>query len=382
MSENALEREERLREEEMAMAPKKDRIGAAEGFGSHDYKLFEKQVMKKLGGRMSGEVDEPKGIGTGSFRLDMALTEAFPLGYMSEIFAQNGVGKTTLALEICGQHQSNGGLVGYLDVEGSLNRSLISSIQTLDINKVDADGNPLWIYREGLVHDKEDEDEVRVLSGEENLQYAETFLSTFKNAVLVIDSIDALLPDAILNGGEIGKQTIGKLAKLMSDACRKLKSICKKNKNCLIWINQVRENPGKMFGDPEVTPGGHAVKFYSSQRLKLSKGEAKANFDIDADGNINGHLIKVKVVKNKMATTNNAPEFWLKYGEGIDRAREITELSLELGIVENEKTSYYFDRGTPEEKKFVGRAKAAAYIANNPSVYASLEKQLLEMLGR
>jgi recombination protein RecA len=331
---------------------------------------------------MLGIVDTPVGVGCGSYRLDMALTEAFPLGYMHEIFAQNGVGKTTLALEILGQHQKAGGLVGYLDVEGSLNQSLVKSIQTLDMDKVDDKGNPLWIYKEGIVRDLEDEDDERVLSGEECLQYAEIFLSNFKNSILVIDSIDSLVPEAILYGKDIGDNTIGKLAKLMSDVCRRFKGIVKKNNNALIWINQVRENPGKMFGDPEVTPGGKAVGFYSCQRVKLSKGEAKANFVIDDTGNILGHLVKVKPVKNKLPTTNYEPYFWIKYGRGIDRARELAELALELGIVDQEKTSYFFNRGTDEEKKIVGREKTLSYIHANPSVMEWLEGEVTAMVGK
>jgi len=363
----------------------KEPIGTAEGFGSNDFKLFNRLTEKKLGGTMCDEIDEPVGIGCGSYRMDMALTEAFPRGYMHEIFANEGAGKTTLALEICGAHQQHAnkmpiGPAGYLDVEGSLNKSLVRSIETLNTEMQDADGNPLWIYKEGLLKDKDDEDDIRILSGEECLQYAEIFLSTFKNAVLVVDSIDSLQPEAILKGKDIGEPTIGKLAKLMSDACRRLKSICKKNNNALIWINQVRENPGQIFGDPEVTPGGKAVKFYSCQRVKLVKNAGKANFDIDSDGNVLGHLVKCKVVKNKMPTTNYEPTFWLKYGSGIDRAKEITELALELCIVENEKSSYFFNRGTDKEVKVVGVQKAKDYIANNKNVMDELAAKIKEFM--
>jgi len=357
-------------------------IGKEPGFGSHDFKLFEKQVKKKFKGEMLGIVDSPIGVGCGSYRVDMALTEAFPLGYMHEIFAANGVGKTTFALEIIGQHQQKGGLVGYLDVEGSLNQSLIDSIRTLDINKKDKHDDPLWIYKEGIVRDAEDPDDERVLSGEECLQYAEIFLSNFKNSILVVDSIDSLVPEAILYGKSIGDNTIGKLAKLMSDVCRRFKGILKKNNNALIWINQIRENPGKMFGDPEVTPGGHAVKFYSFSRIKLSRNEAKANFVIDDNGCVLGHLVKVKPVKNKLPTTNYEPYFWIKYGSGIDRARELAELALELGIVEQDKTTYYFNRGTDNEKKIVGREKTLSYIHANPSVLEGLEQEVKTMVGK
>lgn len=354
-----------------------------EAVGSNDYKLFERSVQKKFKGLMRNEIDTPKGIGCGSYRVDMALSEAFPLGYMHEICAQNGVGKTTLALEVAGQHQQKGGLVCYLDVEGSLNKSLVDSIQTLNTTKVDAQGNPLWIYKEAIVAEEDNPDDTRPMTGEECLQFADLFLSTFRNAVLIIDSIDALVPEAILLGKDIGENTIGKLAKLMSDATRKLKTTLKKNNNCLVWINQVRENPGKMFGDPEVTPGGHAVKFYSCSRLKLFKGEGKDNFMIDEQtNNILGHLVKVKVLKNKLPTTNYNPSFWLKYGHGIDRSRELSELAVELGIVECEGRSYFFNKGTPEEYKIVGADKAASYIRNNESVLKSIEGKVLKMLGR
>jgi recombination protein RecA len=356
-------------------------VGKSEGFGSHDFKLFDRQVSKKFKGNLLSSVDTPEGVGCGSYRVNMALTEAFPRGYMHEIFALNGVGKTTFALEVGGQHQTQQlGPVGYLDVEGSLNSSLVQSIQTLDPELTDAQGNPLWMYREGLVEDAEDKDDVRVLSGEECLQWAEMFLSTFKHAYLIIDSVDALVPDAIMNN-QIGEATMGKLGKLLSDTCRKFHGILKKNDNGLIWINQVRENPGKMFGNPQFTPGGNAIRFYSAQRLELTRGEGKDNFHIDDNGNILGHLVKCNVVKNKLPTTNNNPYFWLKYGEGIDRPREIAELALELGVVEKEKNSFYFNRGTDKEVKVVGQPKALSYIHSNPSVLDSLERQVMDMLG-
>ncbi len=357
-------------------------IGKTEGFGSNDHKLFDRQVKKQFKGEMRSVVDTPVGVGCGSYRVDMAMTETTPLGYMHEIFAQNGVGKTTFALEILGQHQSKGGLVGFLDVEGSLNNSLVKSIQTLDMEKKDADGNPLWIYKEAIVEDEDDKDDTRQMTGEECLQYAEIFLSTFRNSILVVDSIDALVPAAILEGKAIGDPTIGKLAKLMSDACRRFKGILKKNNNALVWINQVRENPGKMFGNPEVTPGGHAVKFYSFQRIKLTRNEGKDNFDIDDNGTINGHLVKVNVIKNKLPTINKEPYFWLKYGYGIDRPRELAELALEFGIVEQEKNSFFFNKGAPDEVKVVGKAKALSYIHSNQSVLDSLAEQVTGMVGK
>jgi recombination protein RecA len=348
--------------------------------GSNDYKLFEKSAAKKFGGVMRSTVDTPKGVGCGSFRTDMALSEPFPLGYMHEIYAQNGVGKTTFALEILGQHQKNGGLVAYLDAEGSLNASLVKSIQTLDTEKKDKGGNPLWMYKEAIIEDEEDPDVSRTMTGEEILQYVDLFINTFKNAYIVVDSVDAIVPEAILVGKDIGEATMGKHAKLMSDACRKFKSTLKKNNNGLIWINQVRENPGKMFGDKETTGGGHAIRFYSCQRIKLIKNEAKENFEKDDNGNILGHLVNVRVVKNKLPTTNYTPYFWLKYGSGIDRARELSELALELGIVECEGRSYFFNKGTKDETKIVGEEKANAYIRNNPDVLASIEKRVMDLI--
>lgn len=361
-------------------------IGKEPGFGSQDYKLFDRQVNKKFKGQLLSNVDTPQGVGCGSIRVNMAMTEAFPRGYMHEVFALNGVGKTTFALEVGGQHQQQFhqglpiGPVAYLDIEGSLNSSLVASIKTLDPELVDGNGNPLWMYREGLVQDAEDNDDVRVLSGEECLQWAEMFLSTFKHAYLIIDSVDSLVPEAIMNN-QIGEATMGKLGKLLSDTCRKFHGILKKNDNGLIWINQVRENPGKMFGNPQFTPGGNAIRFYSAQRLELTKGEGKDNYVIDDNGTILGHLVKCKVVKNKLPTTNNNPYFWLKYGEGIDTAREVAELALELGVVEKEKNSFYFNRGTDKEVKVVGQPKALSYIHSNPSVLESLEQQVLDMIS-
>jgi len=217
-----------------------------ENQGSDDVELFENLIKKALKGEILGEVCEPEGYGTGSIALDAALTVPIPKGFIIEIFADNGVGKTTLALEVLGQGQLKNCRVGYLDMEGTLNKSLVKSIRTLDTEKVDSRGHPLWIYKEGLIKDKET-GQTRMLSGEEAFRYIENFAGMFKNAYLVVDSVDSLVPSAIIEK-EIGENTMGQLGKLMSDGMRKLHALCKMNNTTVIFINQVRDNPGQMFG--------------------------------------------------------------------------------------------------------------------------------------
>lgn len=345
--------------------PPKERVEEdVKDFGKDDYELFNKTNKDELKGELLEEVGVPKGHGTGSLSLDIALTQAIPQGYIYEIYADNGVGKTTLALEIEGQAQKNGCRVGYLDLEGTLNKSLVSSIRTLNTNLKDDKGQPMWIYKEGLIRDKET-GEVKPITGEQALRYAKNFMGMFKNSYLVVDSVDSLVPEAILEGKELGENTMGQLGKLLSDAMRRLHGICKMNNSTLIFINQIRTNPGIMFGNPETTPGGKALAFYCFQRLRLSKAGASALIKND-DGTTIGHVVDVKIIKNKVMTTKSETQFTLMYGKGIYREQEILDIAIGAGIITPwEDMKMFLNIEGVKVKQNV----AAEYLTNNPTVF-------------
>lgn len=352
-------------------------------FASDNVKLFESQITKDLGGDIIGEICDPKGYGAGSFKLDMALTQSFPQGFVHEIFAENAVGKTTLALEVLGQAQQKGCRVCYLDLEGTLNQSLIKSIRTLDVTKKDNKGQPLWMYKEGLLKDKNGE--INIITGEQALKFVRDYVAIFRNAYIVVDSVDTIIPENILEGKDIGDATMGSLAKLLSDALRRIHGHCKKNNNTVIFINQVRATMA-MYGAKETTPGGKAIPFYSVQRLKLSKTGKDGNV-VDDNGTIVGHRVKVSIIKNKLPTTQNDPEFTIMYGRGIDRETELIELGIMCGIIK----PWVDDKGN-EMKRFIDilgnkvpatekYAAASRYLYENPTICQQLEAKVRESYG-
>jgi len=343
-------------------------------FGCEDVVLFEKVISDQLKGEVLDEICVPKGYGTGSFKLDMGLTVAIPQGSIVELFAENGVGKTTVALEIEGQAQQNGCRVAYLDLEGSLNMSLVQSIRTLDINKKDKDGQPLWMYKEGLIKDKET-GETKVMNGDDAFKYIISFASFFKNAYLVVDSVDSIIPAAI-EAKEVGESTMGQLARLMSDGMRRLHGVCKKNKTTVIFINQVRASLN-MYGNPVATPGGNALKFYAWQRIELKKG-SKADLLVNEEGKIIGHKLKAKIIKNKVMTSNDEVEFYILYGKGIYREMELIELGIMYGLIppwEDAPKRFFNIEG---EK--VSQSKAAEWLLVNPTKCKELEDKIMKVV--
>lgn len=362
--------------------PPKERVEdevSEDKFGADDYDLFLSTSRDTLDGDVMGEVCVPKGHGTGSIKLDMGLTQAIPQGFIHEVYAQNGVGKTTLALEALGQAQKAGCRVAYLDLEGTLNKTLVASIRTLDINKKDAQGNPLWIYKEGMIKSKDNPEDIRVMTGEEALKYVKLYCSMFKNSYIVVDSVDSIVPANILEGKDIGDATMGSLGKLMTDAMRRLHGLCKKNNNTCIFINQIRDSL-KMFGDPEATPGGKALGFYAFQRLKLSKGGKAANIT-DDNGKIIGHTVKVEFKKNKLPNTADNIEFNLIYGRGIDREQEIVDLGYQYGIIENWKEGdKVFKAMLNLEGQKIRDSKAATFLYENPKISETIEQKVRKLL--
>jgi len=288
-------------------------------------------------------------IPTGSLSLDLALgIGGIPRGRITEIFGAEASGKTTLALNVIAQAQKLGGLVLYIDAEHALDTNYAA---VCGVN-VDA----LKGAQPG--------------TGEEALDIAERMVRTHALDVVVIDSVAALVPRAEIEG-EMGESHVGLQARLMSQALRKLTGEISKSNTAVIFINQLREKVGVIFGSPEVTPGGRALKFYSSVRIDLRKTDAIKN-----GAEIIGNRIRAKVVKNKMAPPYRVAEFDIMFNCGISKEGDIIDLGVGAGIIK--KSGSFFDyAGT---KLGQGREKAREYLVQHPDVASDIEKQIRDMV--
>lgn len=253
---------------------------------------------------------------SGSYNIDYDLVIPFPEGGIVEIFGPEGSCKTTLALEVLGAAAKRGKPCLYINMEHSLNKSLLKTIRT--IRPYMDDDKPTNIQL------------INTTVGEYALETMRLFASQFKNGVVVLDSVDACQPEAVLSGA-IGENKVGNHGKLMSDALRKLVGIAEVNKTTLIFINQIREKI-TMYGDPKTTPGGNALKFYAHQRIELMK-PGKAQQITDVDGNVIGVIVRYKVIKNKHAPGGIENEFPILYGNGIFREDEVITLCIKFGIL-------------------------------------------------
>ncbi|MBE7488106.1 MAG: recombinase RecA [Candidatus Omnitrophica bacterium] len=289
-------------------------------------------------------------VSTGSISLDVALgIGGIPRGRIVEIFGPESSGKTTLALQIVAEAQKAGGQVAFIDAEHALD---VHYAQKLGVN-VD----------ELLVSQPD--------TGEQALDIAETLIRTNSIDVIVVDSVAALVPKAEIDG-EMGDAHVGLQARLMSQAMRKLTAVLNRSRTIAIFINQIREKIGVMFGSPETTPGGRALKFYSSIRLDIRKLAAIKDKN-DAVGN----RVKVKVVKNKMAPPFREAEFDILFGEGISKIGDLIDLAAIHKVVE--KSGTWFTYG--DERLGQGRENARRYLLENPHVAERMEKELREKLG-
>jgi recombination protein RecA len=283
-------------------------------------------------------------IPTGSLSLDLALgTGGYPRGRVIEIFGQESSGKTTLALLAVAQAQKQGGLAVFIDAE-----------HALDVNYA----RKLGVNIEDLLLAQPD-------TGEQALDIAETLVRTNAVDVVVVDSVAALVPKAELEG-EMGDSHVGLQARLMSQALRKLSGVISKSQTCMIFINQVRMKIGVLYGNPEVTPGGNALKFYASVRLDVRRVSTLK------EGEDSGIRVRAKVVKNKLAPPFKQAEFDLVYGQGINRIGEIIDLASEAGIIERSGSWYSF-KG---ERLGQGREQTQAFLAEHSDMCAEIEKAL------
>lgn len=289
-------------------------------------------------------------VSTGSISLDLALgIGGIPRGRIVEIFGPESSGKTTLALQIVAEAQKMGGQVAFIDAEHALD---VHYAQKLGVNVDD------------LLVSQPD-------TGEQALDIAETLIRTNSIDVIVVDSVAALVPKAEIDG-EMGDSHVGLQARLMSQAMRKLTAVLNRSRTIAVFINQIREKIGVMFGSPETTPGGRALKFYASIRLDIRRIAS-----IKDKNDTIGNRVKVKVVKNKMAPPFREAEFDILFGEGISRIGDLIDLATQQRVIE--KSGTWFTYG--DDRLGQGRENARRYLTENPEVAKRVEIQLREQLG-
>ncbi|MCS7258399.1 MAG: recombinase RecA [candidate division WOR-3 bacterium] len=310
-------------------------------------KQFGKGAIMRLGESAVEVATEV--IPTGSIGLDYALgIGGLPRGRVIEIFGPEASGKTTLTLQIIAQVQKLGGTAVFIDAE-----------HALDVRYAQA----LGVDLDNLFVAQPD-------SGEQALEIAETLTRSGALDVFVVDSVAALVPRAEIEG-EMGDAFVGVQARLMSQALRKLSAVISKSKTCAVFTNQIRQKIGVMFGNPETTPGGLALKFYASIRLDIRRiGQIKHGEEII------GSRTKVKVVKNKLAPPFKEAEFDIIYGKGISRAGELVDLGLQFNVLERSGAWYQFQG----EKIGQGRENAIQFLESNPELAQKIEKKLISVL--
>jgi recombination protein RecA len=309
---------------------------------------FGKGAIMRLG--QGGAIDEISVVPTGALQLDVALgIGGIPRGRITEIYGPESSGKTTLALHVIAEAQRIGGTAAFIDAEHAL--------------------DPVYAKKLGV-----NTDELLISqpdTGEQALEIAETLVRSNAVDVIVIDSVAALVPRAELDG-DMGDSLPGLQARLMSQALRKLTAAIARSGGSVIFINQIREKIGVMFGSPETTTGGRALKFYSSIRLDIRRQDAIKNGTESI-----GVRTKVKVVKNKLSPPFREAEFDVIYGEGISKEGSVLDLAAEHGVVEKSGTWYTYK----SERIGQGRENAKRYLKDNPKVLADLEAKVRGALG-
>lgn len=304
--------------------------------------------IMKLG--EAGALEGIESISTSSFELDIALgIGGIPRGRVTEIYGPEASGKTTLALHVVANAQKNGGIAAFIDAEHALDpiyaRNLGVNIEELLLSQPD--------------------------NGEQALEITEILLKSGALDVIVIDSVAALVPRVELEG-EMGDTHVGLQARLMSKAMRKLTGVVSKTNTSVVFINQLREKIGIMFGNPEVTPGGRALKFYSSVRLDIRRIDL-----IKSGTDVIGNRVRVKVAKNKVAPPFKIAEFDIMYGLGISREGSLLDVGSELGILEKSGSWYSYK----EERIGQGRENAKVFLMQNEKIREEIEGSIKEKLG-
>ncbi len=324
---NANEKSARLKAVELAV----EQIERQFGQGS----------IMKLGEGMKVAVET---IPTGSLSLDLALGGGIPQGRIIEIYGPESSGKTTLALHAVAEVQKRGGLAAFIDAEHAVDPEYASKI---------------GVNLDDLLISQPD-------TGEQALEICETLVRSSAVDIVVVDSVAALVPRAEIEG-DMGDSHMGLQARLMSQALRKLTGVIAKSKTTVIFINQLRMKIGVMFGNPETTSGGNALKYYASVRLDIRRTEAIKDGD-----NVIGNHVKVKVVKNKIAAPFKVAEFDIMYNEGISTAGDIIDLAVKEGLVDKAGAWYAYK----DEKIGQGREAAKQFLKDHPKVVEELEKSI------
>ena len=305
-------------------------------------KQFGKGSVMKLGEFKAMEIEA---IPTGALSLDIALgIGGVPRGRIIEVYGPESSGKTTLALHVIAEAQKMGGEAAFIDAEHALDpvyaKKLGVDIDNLIVSQPD--------------------------TGEQALEITESLIRSGALDVIVVDSVAALVPKAEIDG-DMGDSHMGLQARLMSQALRKLAGAINKTKTVLIFINQLREKIGVMFGNPETTTGGRALKFYASVRLDIRKIE-----NIKQDGEVKGNRVRVKVIKNKVAPPFREAEFDIVYGEGISKAGNILDMAVNMDIIEKSGSWFSYDGNRIGQ----GRENVKKYLKENPEILADVEQKV------
>jgi recombination protein RecA len=311
-------------------------------------KQFGKGSIMRLG--QKGGVTPIEAIPTGAISIDYALgIGGMPRGRVIEIFGPESSGKTTLALQVIAQAQKSGGMAAFVDAEHALDATYAQK---------------LGVDLDGLLVSQPD-------NGEQALEIVEVLIRSGSVDVVVVDSVAALVPRAEIEG-EMGEAQMGLQARLMSQALRKLTGVVSKSKTCLIFINQLREKIGVMFGNPETTTGGRALKFYASVRVDIRRIAS-----IKEGENVVGGRTRVKIVKNKLAPPFREAEFDVMYGEGISHEGDLLDLAVEQKVIE--KSGAWFAYGG--ERLGQGRENAKQFLKDHPETTRVIEERVRKELG-
>ena len=333
--------------ESTALSPQEGKLKALQAAMSKIEKDFGKGSIMKLGDDSIESVDV---IPTGSIGLDLALgVGGYPRGRIIEIYGPESSGKTTLAIHAIAEAQKQGGIAAIIDAEHAFDRFYAE--------KLGVDVENLWISQPD--------------NGEQALEIADQLIRSSAIDIIVIDSVAALTPKKEIEG-EMGDSAVGLHARLMSQALRKLTATIAKTNTTCIFINQLREKIGIMFGNPETTTGGNALKFYASVRIDIRKSTAIKDGD-----EVLGNLTKVKVVKNKVAPPFRRAEFDIMFGEGISKVGEIIDLGVEYGIIQKSGSWFSYDG----QKLAQGRDAAKSLLRDNPELCDEFEAKIKQAIS-
>lgn len=332
--------------EDTQKAMQEGKLKALQAAMSKIEKDFGKGSIMRMGDE---QIENVEVIPTGSIGLDVALgVGGYPKGRIIEIYGPESSGKTTLAIHAIAEAQKNGGIAAFIDAEHAFDRFYAA--------KLGVDVDNLWISQPD--------------NGEQALEIADQLIRSSAIDIIVIDSVAALTPKKEIEG-DMGDSAVGLQARLMSQALRKLTSTISKTNTTCIFINQLREKIGVMFGNPETTTGGNALKFYASVRLDIRRVTTLKDGDTPI-----GNQVRVKIVKNKVAPPFRKAEFEITFGEGISHVGEIVDLGVELGIIK--KSGSWFSYG--ESRLGQGRDAVKKIIKDNPELSEELEGKIAEAL--